>query len=157
MVHWRREWQTTSVFLPWKPHSVVSNSLQPHGLQHARPPCLSPTPGVYSNSCPLSQRCHPTISVIPFSSCLQSFPTSASFPMSQLFESSGECIGASTSVPPINSGLISFRVDWLELQAVQGTLKSLLNTTVQKHQFFGGAQLSLYSNSHSHSWLLEKT
>ena len=79
-------------------HSVVSNSLQPHGLQHARLPCLSPTPGAYSNSCPLSQWCHPTISssVIP-SSCLQSFPTSGSFLMSQLFTSDGQSIGASAS------------------------------------------------------------
>ena len=80
-------------------HSVVSDSLQPHELQHARPPCPSPTPGVYSNSCPLSWWCHPTISssVIPFSSCFQSFPTSGSFQMSQLFTSSGQNIGVSAS------------------------------------------------------------
>jgi len=114
-------------------HSAVSNSLWPHGLQHARPPCPSPTPRVYSNSCPLSQRCHPTISssLIAFSSRLQSFPASESFPMSQLFTSGGQSIGvsASTSVLPMNneySGLISFRMDWLDLLAVQGTLKSLL-------------------------------
>ena len=87
-------------------HSVVSDSLQPHGLQHTRPPCPSPTPRVYSNSCPLSQSCHPTISssVIPFSSCLQSFPESGSFPMSQLFASGGQSIGvsASASVLPMN-------------------------------------------------------
>ena len=79
--------------------SVVFNSLQPHGLQHARPPCPSPTPGAYSNSHPLSWWCHPTISssVVPFSSCLQSFPASGSFPMSQLFESGGQIIGASAS------------------------------------------------------------
>ena len=87
--------------------SVVSDSLRPHGLQHARPPCPSPTPGVYSNSCPLSWWCHPTISsssVIPFSSCLQSFPVSGSFPMSQLFTSGGQSIGvsASTSVLAMN-------------------------------------------------------
>ena len=86
--------------------SVVSNSLWPHGLQHARPPCPSPTPRVYSNPCPLSQRCHPTISssVIPFSSHLQSFPASGSFPMSQCFTSGGQSIGvsASTSVLPMN-------------------------------------------------------
>ena len=85
--------------------SVVSNSLQPHGLQHARPPCPSPTPGVYSNSCPLSQWCHPTISssVIPFSH-LQSFPASGSFQMSQFFASGGQSIGvsASPSVLPMN-------------------------------------------------------
>ena len=88
-------------------HSVVSNSLRPHGLQHARPPCPSPTPGVYSNSRPLSQWCHPTVSssVIPFSSCLQSFPASGSFQMCQLFASGGQSIGvsASTSVLPMNT------------------------------------------------------
>ena len=87
-------------------HSVVSNSLRPHGLQQARPPCPSPTPGVYSNSCPLSHWCHLTISssVIPFSSRLQYFPASGSFPMSQLFASGGQSIGvsASTSVLPMN-------------------------------------------------------
>ena len=87
--------------------SVVSNSLWPHGLQHARPPCPSPTPGVYSNSCPLSRWCHPTISssVIPFSSCPQSFPPSGSFPMTQFFSSGGQCTGVSdsTSVLPMNT------------------------------------------------------
>ena len=87
-------------------HSVVSNSLWPHGLQHARPPCPSPTPAVYSNSCPLSQWCHPAISssVVPFPSCLQSFPASGSFPVSQFFASGGQSIGVSTStsVLPIN-------------------------------------------------------
>ena len=87
-------------------HSVVSDSLRPHELQHSRPPCPSPIPGVYSNSCPLSQWCHPTISssVIPFSSCLQSFPASGSFPVSQFFTSDGQSIGvsASTSVLPMN-------------------------------------------------------
>ena len=87
--------------------SVVSDSFQPHGLQHTRPSCLSPTPGVYSNSCPLSQWCHPTISssVVPFSSCPQSFPASGSFPMSQLFTSGGQSIGASASasVLPVNT------------------------------------------------------
>ena len=87
-------------------HSVVSNSLRPHGLQHSRPPCPSPTPGVYSNACPLSQWCHPTVSssVVPFSSHLQSFPTSGSFQMSRSFTSSGQSFGvsASASVLPIN-------------------------------------------------------
>ena len=110
--------------------SVMSDSLWPHGLQHARLPCPSPTPGAYSNSCPKSQWCHPTISssVIPFSSCHQSFPTSGSFPMSQFFTSGGQSIGvsASAAVLPMNLGLISFRIDWLDLLAVQGTLKSLL-------------------------------
>ena len=104
-------------------HSVESNSLRPHGLQHARPPCPSPTPGVYSDSYPLSQWCYPTISssVVPFS-CLQSFPASGSFQMSQLFASGGQSIGVSASA----SGLISFRMDWFDLLEVQGTLKSLL-------------------------------
>ena len=88
-------------------HSVVSDSLQPHEPQHTRPPCPSPTPGVYPNSCPLSQWCHPTISssVVSFSSCLQSFPASASFQMSQFFESGGQIIGvsASTSALPMNN------------------------------------------------------
>ena len=108
----------------------MSNSLRPHELQHARPPCPSPTPGVYSNSCPWSWWCHSTISssVVPFS-CLQSFPASGSFPMSQLFASGGQSIraSASTSVLPMNIQ------DWfplwwtfLDLLAVQGTLKSLL-------------------------------
>ena len=109
--------------------SVVSNSLRPHGLQHARPPCPSPTSGAYSNSCPLSRWCHPTISssVSPFSSRLQSFPASGCFPVSQLFTTGGQSIG-SFSFSPSNehSGLISFRMDWLALLAVQGTLKSLL-------------------------------
>ena len=110
--------------------SVVSDSLRPRGLQHARPPCPSPTPGVYSNSCPLSQWCHATISssVVPFS-CLQSFSASGSFQMSQLFTPGGQSIGVSASAfSPSNkySGLISFRIDWLDLLAVQGTLKSLL-------------------------------
>ena len=109
-------------------HSVMSNSLQPHGLQHARHPCPSPTPGVYSNSCPLSQWCHPTISssVVAFFSLLQSFPASGSFPMSRFFTSGSQSIGASASasVLPMNkySGLISFRMDWLDLLVAQGTV-----------------------------------
>ena len=113
-------------------HSVVSNSLWPYELQHTRPPCPSPTPWVYSNSCPSSQWCHPSISssVIPFSSCPLSLPASGSFPMSQFFPSGGQSIGvsASASVLPMNTQdwLISFRMDWLDLLATQGTLKSLL-------------------------------
>ena len=107
--------------------SVVSDFLWPHGLQHARLPCPSPTPGVYSNWCPLSQWCHPTISssVVPFSSRLQSFPASGSFPMSQVFALGGHKYWSfSFSITPSNeySGLISFRIDWLDLLAVQGTL-----------------------------------
>ena len=112
----------------------MSESLRRYGLlglQHDRPPCPSPTPRVYSNSCPLSQWCHPTTSssVVPFSSCLQSFPASESFPMSQFFAAGGQSIGVSASnISPSNeySGLISFRIDWLDLLAVQGTLKNLL-------------------------------
>ena len=111
--------------------SVVSDSLRPHESQHARPPCPSPTPGVHSDSRPLSQWCHPTIlsSVIPFSSCFQSFPASGSFQMSQFFTLGDQSIGSfSFSISPSNeySGLISFRMDWLDLLAVQGILKSLL-------------------------------
>ena len=105
--------------------SVMSNSLRPHGLWHTRPPCPSWTPRVCSNSCPLNQWCHPAISssVVPFSSCPQSFPASGSFQMSQLFASGDQSIGvsASASVLPMSiSGLISFRIDWLDLLAVQG-------------------------------------
>ena len=108
--------------------SVVSDSLRPHESQHARPPCPSPTPGVHSDSCASSQWCHPAISssVVPFSSCLQSFPTSGSFPMSQHFAWGGQSTGVSTStsVLPMNTQNWSPRMDWLDL-AVQGTLKSL--------------------------------
>ena len=126
-------------------HSVMSDSLQPHGLQHARPPCPSPTPGVYPNSFPLNRWCLPTISssAIPFS-CLQSFPASGSFQMSQLFASGGQSIGvsASTSVLPINSQDWSPLgwTGWISLQS-KGLSTVFSNTTVQKHQFFG-AQLS---------------
>ena len=128
-------------------HSVMSDSLWPHGLPHARPPCPSPTPGVYSNSCPLSQWCHPTISsfAIPFSSCLQSLPASGSFPMSQLVLRIRwpKYWHFSFNISPSNehSGLISFRMDWFNLLAVPGTLKSLLQyhsteaSILQSHQF----------------------
>ena len=111
--------------------SVTSDSLWPYGLQHPRLPCPSPSPGACSNSCPLSQWRHPTISssVVPFSSCLQSFPASGSFLMSWVFASGGQSIGAfGFSISPSNeySGLISFGIDWLDLLVVQGTLKSLL-------------------------------
>ena len=111
-------------------HSVMSDSLWPHELQHARPPCPSPTPRAYPNSCPLSQWCHPTISssVVPFSSWPQSFPASGSSQMSQLFIRWPNYWSFSFSVSPSNEhpGLISFRMAWLDLLAVQGTLKSLL-------------------------------
>ena len=130
--------------------SVVSDSAT-HGLQHARPLCPSPTPRAYSNSCPLSQWCHPTISssVIPFSSRLQSFPVSGSFQMSQFFASGGQSIGVHFSIRPSNeySVLISFRMDWLDLHAVQGTLKNLLQHHTSKasvlwHSVFFIVQLS---------------
>ena len=109
--------------------SVMSDSLRPHELQHARPPCPSPTPRVHSNSRPSSQWCHPTISssVVPFSSCPQSLPTSESFPMSQFFRWP-KYWSFSFNISPSNEhpGLISFRMDWLDILAVQGTLKSLL-------------------------------
>ena len=112
-------------------HSVVSDSLRLHGLQHTRLPCPSPTPRACSNSCTLSQWCHPTISspVIPLSFCLQSFPASGSFPMSQFFPSGGQKYwNFSFSISLSNKflGLISFRIDWFDIPAVQGTLKSLL-------------------------------
>ena len=126
--------------------SVVSDSLKPHGLHHARPPCPSPTPGVYWNSCPSSWWCYPTISssVIPFSSGPQSLPASGSFPMRQLFTAGGQSIGvlASASVLPMNIQ-DSFPLGWTGWFsfAVQTTLKTLLQHQVQKHEFFG-AQLS---------------
>ena len=128
-------------------HSVVSNSLWPHRLQHARPPCLSPTPRVYSNSCPLSQWCHPTISssVVPFSSRLQSFPASGSFQMSQFFTSGGQSNGvsASASVLPMNiqDWFPLGWTNWISLQS-KGPSRVFSNTTVQKHQFFT-TQISL--------------
>ena len=126
--------------------SVVSDSLRFHGLQHARPPCPSPTPRVYSNSCPLNRWCNPTISssVVPFSSHLQSFPASRAFPVSQFFTSGGQSIGvsASVSVLPVNiQDWLPLRwTGWISLQS-KGLSRVFYNTTVQKHQFFG-AQLS---------------
>ena len=132
--------------------SVVSDSLRPHESQHARPPCPSPTARVYSNSCPSSWWCHPAISssVVPLSSCPQSLPASGSFPMSQLFPWGGQSIGVSSfSISPSNEhpGLISFRMDWLDLLALQGTLKSLLQhhswkASIFWHSAFFTAQLS---------------
>ena len=122
-------------------------TLQPHGLQHARPPCPSPTPRVYSNSCPLSWWCHPTIScsVVPFSYCPQSFPASGSFQMSQFFASGGQSIGASAlaSVLPMNiqDWFPLGWTGWISLLS-KGLSRVISNTTVQKHQFFG-TQLSL--------------
>ena len=128
-------------------HSVVSDSLWPHGLQHARPLCPSPTSGVHPNPCPLSWWCHPTISfsVVPFSSCLQSFPASGSSPMSQFFAWGGQSIGvsASASVLPMNiqDWFPLGWTGWISLQS-QELSRIFSNTRVQKHQFFS-TQLSL--------------
>ena len=128
--------------------SVVSNSLRPHELQHARPPCPSPPPRVYPNSCPLSRWCHPTIlsSAVPLSSRLLSFPTSGSFQMNQLFT---KYWSFSFNISPSSEhpGLISFRMDWLDLLAIQGTLKSLLQhhsskASILQHSAFFIVQLS---------------
>ena len=141
-------------------HSVVSDSLRPHELQHARPPCPSPTPRVYSNLCPSSWWCHPGISssVVPFSSCPQSLPASGSFPMSQLFTWDGQSIGvsASASVLPMNTQDWSPLgwTGWISSQS-KGFSNVFSNNTVQNHQSFG-AQLSSQSNSHIHTWPLEK-
>ena len=140
--------------------SVVSDSLRPHESQHARPPCPSPTPGVYPNLCPSSQWCHPAISssVIPFSSCPQSLPASESFPMSQLFAWGGQSIGvsASASVLPVNTQDWSSLgwTGWISLQS-KGLSRVFSSTTVQMHQFYS-TQLSSQSNSHIHTWPLEK-
>ena len=142
-----------SQFIRW----VLSDSLRPHYCSTPGFPVHHKLPGAYSNSCPSSWWCHPTISspVVPFS-CLQSFPVSESFPMSQFFTSGGQRIGASASVLPMNTqawfplGLTG----WISLQS-KALSRVLSNTTVQKHQFFG-TQLSLWSNSHICTWLLEK-
>ena len=149
---WHRWLQFSSV-------TQLCPTLRPHELQHARPSCPSPASRVYSNACPLSQWCHPTVSssAVPFSSCLQSFPTSGSFQISQFFASGGQRIGISAlvSILPMNiqdwfplglTGLISLQ---------SKGLSRVFSTTVQQHQFFG-AQLSSQSNSHIHTWPLEK-
>ena len=157
VLHWRRKWETTSAFLLWEPHEQFSSvtlscpTLQPHELQHARPPCPSPTPGVYLNLCPLSRWCHPTISssVVPFSSCPQSFPASGSFQMSQRFASGGQSIGvsASTSVLPMNTqdwsplgwnGWISLKSKGLPRILQHRSSKS----TILQHSAFFTVQLS---------------
>ena len=140
-------------------HSVISDPLQPHRLQHTRPPSPLPTFRVYSNSCPLSWWCYPTISssVVPFSSHLQYFPASGPFPMSQFLVSGGKSIGlsASASVLPMNiqDWFPLGWTGWISLQSKR--LSRVFSNIVQKHQFFS-AQPSLWSNSHIHTWLLEK-
>ena len=139
--------------------SVMSDSLRPHEPQHARPPCPSPTPGFYSNPCPLSRWHHPTISssVIPFSSCLQSFPASGPFLTSQLFPSGGQSIGASASASVLTMNIQCWfpleLTGWISLQS-KGLSRVSSSTTVQKYQFFS-TQLSLWSHSHIHTWPLE--
>ena len=137
-----------------------SVALWPHGLQHARPPCPSPTPAVYWNSCPLSRWSHPTISpsVVHFS-CLQSFPASGSFQMRQFFTSGGQSIGVSVSASVLPMNIQDWfplgLTYWISLQS-KGLSRVFSNITVQKHQFFG-TQPSSQSNSHIHTLLLEKT
>ena len=147
-------------------HSVQFSSvaqlcptLQPHESQHARPPYPSPTPGVHSDSRPSSRWCHPAISssVVPFSSCLQSLPASESFPMNQLFTWGGQRTGISalaSFLPKKSQGWSSEWTGWISLQS-KGLSRVFSNTTVQKHQFIG-TQFSSQSNSHIHTWLLEK-
>ena len=136
-------------------------TLRPHESQHARPPCPSPSPRVHPNSCASSRWCHPAISssVVPFSSCPQSLPASESFPMSQLFTWGGQSIGvsASASVLPMDTQDWSPLewTGWISLQS-KGLSRVFSNTTVQKHRFFNIAKLSSQSNSHIHTWPLEK-
>ena len=145
--HSRMDWLDYQFSSVQFSHSVVSNSLLPHEPQHTRLPCPIPTLRVHPNSCPLSRWCHPTISssVVPFSSCPQTFPALGSFPKSQLFAPGGQSIrvSASTSVLPMNTqdwSLLGW-TGWISLQS-KGLSRVYSNTTVQKHQFFG-AQLSL--------------
>ena len=138
----------------------MSSDLQTHGLQPARLPSPSPSLRTCSNSCPLSWWCHPTISsfVVPFSSCLQSFPASESFPMSHFFTSDDQSNELSVSASPLPMNILDwFPLEWAGWISLfsKGLSRVFPNTTVQKHQFFS-AQLSLQSNSHIHTWLLEK-
>ena len=140
--------------------SIMSDSLQPHELQHARPPCPSPTPGVHSNLCPSSQWCHPAISssVVPFSSCPQSLPATGSFPMSQLFTWGSQSTGVSalaSFLPKNTQGWSPLEwTGWISLPSKELS-RVFSNTSVQMHQFFS-TQFSSLSNSHIHTWPLEK-
>ena len=148
-------WRTVWIFLQF---SSVAQS--PHESQHVRPPCPSPSPGVHSDSRPTSPWCHPAISsfVVPFSSCPQPLPASTSFPMSQLFAWGGQSNGVSALASYLpkksQSWSPSERTSWISLQS-KGLSRVFSNTTLQKHQFFGD-QPSSQSNSHIHTWLLEK-
>ena len=181
VLHYLLEFAQISCSLSWWCYLTISSSvalcffcsfssvaqlclktLWPHGLQHARLPCSSPTPGACSHSCPWSWWCHPTISssVIPFSSCLQSFPAWGCFPMTQLFASDGQNTGALASASVLPKNIQDwFPLGWTGWMSFQskGLSKVFSDTTVQKHQFFC-AQLSLQSNIHIHIhiWLLEK-
>ena len=134
--------------------SVMSDSLRHHGLQHARLPCPSPAPGAYSNSCPSSLWCHSTISssVITFSSCLQPFPASGSFPMSQLFASGGQSIGVSASTSVLTMNIQDWSplgwTGWISLQSVQGTLKSLLQQHSSKASILWHSAFFIVQFSH---------
>ena len=141
-------------------HQFMYYSLWPHGLQHARLTCPSPSLGVCPSSCPLNWWCHPTISssVTLFSFCPQSFSASGSFPMSQLFTSGGQSVGASASASVCPMSIQGFfPLGWTSLISLlsKGLPRVFSNTIVQKHQFFG-ALSSLSSNSHIHTWLLER-
>ena len=157
----RRDFTSMHAFSSFQfSRSVVSDSLQPHESQHARPPCPSPTPRVHSNSRPSSGWCHPAISssVVPFSSCPQSFPASGSFPMSQLFAWSGQSTGVSalaSFLPKKSQGWSPSEWTGCISLVSKGLSRAFSNTTVQKHQFLR-PQLSLKSNSHIHTWPLEK-
>ena len=150
----------TKMYLLLFSRSVVSNSLWPQALQHTRLPCPSPSPRASSNSCSLSLWCHPTIlsSIVPFSSCPQFSPASGSFPVSRLFASGGQNIGASASASVLLMNIQDWSplgwTGWISLQS-KGLSRVFSNTIVQKHQFFS-PQPSLWSNSHIHTWLLEK-
>ena len=139
--------------------SVTSDSLWPHESQHTRPPCPSPAPGVYPNSCPSSLWCHPAISssVVPFSSCPQSLPASESFPLSQLLAWGGQSIRVSASASFLPKNIQDWSLEWTSWISSQskGLSRVFSNTTVQKHQFFG-TQPSSQSNSHIHTSSLEK-
>ena len=148
--YWLSHWTTTTTY-------IIVSSLQPHRLQHTRLPCLSLSPRVCSNSCPLSQRCHPTISssVAPFSFCPQSFPTSGSFPVSQLFASDGQRIGASASasvLPMKIQGWYSLGLTGLISLLSKGLSRVFSSTTVQKHQFFVTQPIFMVQFSHTYDY-----
>ena len=149
-------------------HQVMSNSLRPHGLQYARPPCPSPSLRVCPSSCPLNWWCHPTISssVTPFSFCLQSFPTSGSFPLSPLFASGGQSIGASASASVLAVNIqgwlplkvkvkVALRIDHFALCYPRDSSRVFSRAAVQKHQFFG-TLASLWSYCHIRTWPVER-